>query len=282
MNTKLFGFFSVTAFTGAAVLSATACTSTTTTTIIVENDASVVPPLGSGGEKKTTPDAGSNSKSPSSDEGTEETASSSDGGGSSSSSSDDGGKGDPSPDGESPPDSCLDPTPIDATDYPYAAAKRAKGACTEAELDALVDYVTELNGAPDLATWKGKVGPTCAECAFTEVAATSWGPILTANGAFETISVGGCIEIKSGKQACGEAFQRVVWCRIGACSSLCETKQEFDDCVDDLAVFDGPCWAAYNTMITACGANFDDYQTQCRGTTYAFEEPIRAQCIDGN
>jgi hypothetical protein len=318
MNSKLFSLFSVTSLTGAVILSAAACSDATTTSFT--DDAGATSSSGSSGKKKGSSSSSSSSsssgESSSSSSGGDDTTSSSGGsssggsssggsssggsssggsssGGSSSGGSSSGASGsssgsvivDAGQDAKPPPNSCLDTTPINATLYPYAKAVKSAGACTQTELNALSGYLDNLQTDLVMADWKATVSTKCATCVFTDTGATSWGPIITKAGAFEDLNRGGCIEIKSGNQACGKAYQQVTNCRLDACYSMCQTDQELDDCLSDGgAIFGagGPCQAAYDNVITACGADLGDYENACMGTNYTFEGPVKAQCITGN
>ena len=190
----------------------------------------------------------------------------------------------PSPD----PSSCLDPTPINATLFPYKTAGVTPGACTTAELTTLSSYFktqTDNGIDPSTTAWAAQVSANCAKCVFSDGTGPTWTPILTSNDKLSNVNRGSCIEIKSGKQSCGRAYQQTTECRLAACTSLCQTQAEFDDCLFDAqGIFgpNGPCEATFNTLQVECGAGLGTYEDACKSTMWTFEAPIRAQCITGN
>ena len=183
--------------------------------------------------------------------------------------------------------SCLATDAIDATQFPYSKAKRAAGACTTKELDALSAFFGEKarNGQDVVVSeWSKTVGDSCSKCVFSATTATEWGPVLVKDDKLDNINRGGCIEIASGKEACGRAYQRVAECRLEACSKTCDKAEEFTSCLSDIEkIFLGPCKAAYDTLEKDCGTdNLAKYETACRGASFTFEGPVRVQCIAGN
>lgn len=190
----------------------------------------------------------------------------------------------PNPD----PNSCLDTTPINATLFPYKKAGVTPGACTNAELTTLSNYFkSQTNAGLDvsIASWSAQVSASCSKCVFSNGTGTTWTPIITSGDELANVNRGGCIEIKSGKESCGRAYQQVTECRLEACLSLCQTQAEFTACVQDAAsIFGagGPCKTAFDKMDLECGANLATYENACLGTSWTFEGPIKAQCINGN
>jgi len=179
---------------------------------------------------------------------------------------------------------CLADNPIDAAQFPYAKAIKSPGACTTKELESLSSFFKERAGAEDvkMSEWAQVVGASCAKCVFSETNGSEWGPILTKNDKLDDVNRGGCIEIVSGKPACGQAYQAVAACRIEACVQDCKTQDEFSNCLADVqAIFSGPCRGAYDTLTKECGDNLGAYETACKGTTWTFEGPVKVQCITG-
>jgi len=186
------------------------------------------------------------------------------------------------------PTTCLDPTPINAGLFPYKKARVTPGACTNAELNTLSSYFTTQtdNGVdPSVAQWSAQVSARCAQCVFSDGTGTTWTPIITAGDQLSNVNRGGCLEVKSGKESCGRAYQQATECRVEACLSLCQTQSEFNQCLSDTdGIFGpgGPCKPILDVMSLECGANFGAYETACQGTNWSFEGSIKAQCINGN
>jgi hypothetical protein len=183
--------------------------------------------------------------------------------------------------------SCLATEAIDATRFPYSRAKRSAGACTTKELDAMSAFFGDKARKGEdvvISDWAKTVGDSCAKCVFSEKTASEWGPVLVKDNKLDNVNRGGCIEIASGKEACGKAYQRVAECRLEACSQSCTTADEFTSCLSDIEkIFVGPCKGAYDTLEKECGTDgLAKYETACRGASFTFEGPVRVQCIAGS
>lgn len=194
----------------------------------------------------------------------------------------------PEPEPEPAP-SCVSTDPIDATQFPYEKAQRSPRACTDAELTALSAFFeakVDANEAVLASAWQKEVSDKCADCVFSDGKDAKWTPIIVSDDTLDTVNRGGCIEIVSGKEACGEAYQRATVCRVEACRAKCTTQTELLLCLERVKeIFTGPCKTAHDTMTSACGDGLDSYEAACKGSAWTFEGPIRAQCIiggDGN
>lgn len=183
------------------------------------------------------------------------------------------------------PDTCMVQAPIDATQYPYKTARIAAGACSAAEATTLANYFegqVNLGNDVSIAAWKGQVSTSCGACVFGTEGEATWGAILTANDALDTVNRGSCMQIQSGSVACGAAYQRVTTCALDACLANCATQQEFDECRADIqGIAAGPCKAAFDTFATDCGANAGNYEASCSIGDWTFDGPIKAQCVVG-
>lgn len=174
---------------------------------------------------------------------------------------------------------------IDATKFPYTRARKMANACTAKELDAISAYFTDQAKQQEditISDWVKTVSDGCAKCVFSDGTGTEWTPILTKGDKLDDVNRGGCIEIASGKEACGQAYQRVAACRLAACTDTCDTPDGFMECLADVqGIFSGPCKSAYTTLERECGDDLSKYEAQCKGTAYTFEGPIKVQCVNG-
>lgn len=193
------------------------------------------------------------------------------------------------------PESCASKEPVDATKIPYTKALRSPGACSRDEVETLVKYYDEQDpNKVSVASWAATVSDTCAACAFTVADADEWGPLLVEGDKFVGVSRGGCIEIASGKEACGRAYEQTVSCIVLSCLppaqhgfggfGTCATQSEFDACRAEV-LGTGPCAVAYAALQQECGSDFSAYEEACRapagspaGGRYAFEGTIPAHC----
>lgn len=183
-------------------------------------------------------------------------------------------------------EACMETRSIDMTRSPYARAKKVANACTNKEADDLGTYFRNKaqNGEDiSIAEWAKTVSDGCAACVFSDGKGAEWTPILTKDGKLDDVNRGGCIEIQSGKEACGRAYQHVAECRLEACSNTCDTPEGFTECLRDVqGIFSGPCKAAYDALDKECGADaLAGYEAACKGNAFTFEGPVRAQCITG-
>lgn len=193
---------------------------------------------------------------------------------------------------EPEPVSCAGKDPIDATQYPYASALKSAGACTTDDLTNLSAYFkTKLDADEDVlvSQWSKEVSDTCSACVFGGTDAAEWAPLLVKDDKLDGVNRGGCVEVVSGKPACGKAYQQVTECRLNACLptsqggvGTCKTQEEFEACLDDAeGIFTGPCKDSFDALIKECGNNLGAYEDACKGVAYTFEGPIKVQCITG-
>jgi len=171
---------------------------------------------------------------------------------------------------------CPRTTPIDATKFSYKPAAAVPGACTATMIDSLIAFV-DGNKTAKYADVKASVtNAACHACLFTLDGAT-WGPLVeNAKGELIHINSGGCIEVASGKLACGQAYHQFEQCLDEACAEC----PEGDDTALSAcykAAAKGACKAA-NTAITMDCA---DAISTCSdlSTKYTFEAPARALCV---
>jgi hypothetical protein len=186
---------------------------------------------------------------------------------------------------ETEPESCMAKDPIDSSNFPYTKARKSPGACTEKEADDIAAYFKkEVEADRDVlvSEWQKAVSANCAKCVFSDGTQTEWTPIISKDDALDTVNRGGCIEVLSGKESCGRAYQQVTECRLQACLQQCTAQREFEDCLgDSKAIFAGPCKGAYDTMEKECGTNLGAYENGCKGTTWTFEGPVKVMCVTG-
>jgi hypothetical protein len=250
MVKRIFALVSVSAVAAAfSSIAATGCSSSDKSSAIVQAEAGTLPALADGGQS--------------------EASAATDGG---STPATDAGGG------------CMEKNAIDATQFPYTTAEKAPGSCSQADLDALSKFFADNAGVGDIkiSDWEAKVTPGCATCVFSDGTGTTWTPILTSGDTLKDVNRGGCIEIVSGKKACGQAYQQATECRMSACLTTCTTQDDFNTCLSDSAsIFTGPCKDAYAAITTQCGNDLDAYENACKGTTWTFEGPVRVQCITG-
>jgi hypothetical protein len=183
------------------------------------------------------------------------------------------------------PTSCLATDPIDATQFTYnPPIPAAAGKCTAQELSTISSYYTQHAAEQpfDLNGWKGSVSAGCSSCAFGDVNAATWAPILaSSDGQIDVIS-GGCIGTVSHNADCGRAYQQYQDCTLTACLAKCTTQEDFAACRADQTVLTTACQKAVTDLINVCGQDkISQYETACQGTTYTFEGPIKVMCVTG-
>jgi hypothetical protein len=181
--------------------------------------------------------------------------------------------------GDTGPATCPTTDAIDTSAYPWKPPAVDLGKCTTDDLNKFVAYL-DANDTATYADWKTKSGvsTTCAGCLFGPDG-TTWKPFVEDNGDLAELNVGGCIQIASGKEACGKSYQNWFDCRFEACADCPDDSNTLSKCLS--AASKGACKAANDNVITQCGQEITDYQDACSGDKFVFEGPIKAQCIAG-
>ncbi len=200
----------------------------------------------------------------------------------------DGGKskppvpGDDAEPGGSPPE-CTPTKTIDVSGVPYTTALAAEGACTGDEAKAIQEFLDDAIAAGKTAfkqsEWAATVSAGCASCVFTAEDAPKWGPILNdAKDAevFGGYNFGACVEIESGKEACGRAYHQFLLCQLQACTSKNCKDDEISDCLQDPKLQEEICKAAVDALATECGPNVNTYVKAC---PLGIEDRIKTQCV---
>jgi hypothetical protein len=196
--------------------------------------------------------------------------------------------------GDEPVDEgCEAKDAVDHTKFAYTKAFSQAAACTTTELEALTAYFDANSDKQDfsIAKWAEEVSENCGKCVFTPTDADAWGPILVKDDKLDGVNNGGCLEVVSGKEACGQAYQQVNECLIVAClppdqggSGTCTTQDEFNECRNAEATLTGPCGAALTAVQKECGSSLGAYIDACtppQGAKYIFEGTIPVHCITG-
>lgn len=196
----------------------------------------------------------------------------------------------PPPPPPPPPASCLNTNPIDQTQIPYVkAAPRQPGACTAQDVTTIGTYYKTNGPTPTFTTtaWASSVSAACSACVFTpnETAAPAqaWGPIVTKGDKIDAINRGGCIELVSGSEACGRAYQQFQGCLVQACRNAeCSDAQKVAACRQDQRVYSTSCKGAVEALIGACGSveALQAHEQACKNTQYTWDGPIKQACID--
>jgi len=184
------------------------------------------------------------------------------------------------PDGPTGPATCPTRDVVDTTKFPWKPPTRAPSSCTQAELDA---FTTSFGSSKDLAAAKASIpNVTCRDCISAKESAT-WAPLVeSATGGPTFVNVGGCIAIATDNDACGMAYQRWSDCRVEACDD-CPAGDGFSlrRCLGEASQKGVACETALAALLTQCGSDriLANAEAACASTQFAFEGPIRAQCV---
>lgn len=174
---------------------------------------------------------------------------------------------------------CPSADVIDATKLPWKPPTPPQAVCTEKELTQLVAFVDKSSDPQSWQSGDWTTNAACRACVFAKETAT-WAPlVIDESGRVDSINVGGCVAIASGKEACGKAYHQWRSCYLEACGGCPEgDSARFSTCVN--AANKGACKKAFDDVVPACGdiETANDAETTCEGK-YTFEGPVRAQCI---
>ena len=130
---------------------------------------------------------------------------------------------------DSGPATCPTTTPIDATTSVWKPPAIMRGACSEAEIKALVTVV-DKNPMVAYADLKASVtDATCKACLFAPDGAKWAAFVEDSKGAFLRHNFGGCVAAVSGQDTCGKAYSQYDDCINQACTD-CADQAAFDKC----------------------------------------------------
>lgn len=180
---------------------------------------------------------------------------------------------DPPPD---PEGQCPSTTPIDASNLPYFPPVQSPGACTMADVDALIAFI-DKDGDPR--NWKSSLSTAaCKSCVFGLYSASTWAPILEdGSGNPVALNVGGCMAITTGLAQCGKAYQQWYDCRLEACID-CSDDRDYARCIS--SADKGACAKAYGNVTPSCGGQgpLTKAESFCYGDHILYG-PVVAQCV---
>ena len=177
---------------------------------------------------------------------------------------------------------CPSTRTIESASLPWKPPASAVGSCVLSDLLGLTAYVdAHADTTLALLETEGVPNATCRACIFGSDATASWAPIVVnAVGGIGALNLGGCIAIATGSTACGEAYQNWYDCQNVACDA-CAEGSGADACHTASTADGGACKGVLDHLRDTCGATVNDAATRCGGSRYAFEGPVKAQCIGG-
>ncbi len=168
---------------------------------------------------------------------------------------------------------CYDEKPVEGlSEVKYNTAKVVPGAC-KASVEQTIKTFIDNNQS---GTWDdlkaeitAKEGATCSSCVFSKDSDAKWAPIVQADSGGASINIGGCVEMASGKEACGRAVY--VW---NLCLTVvCDKCEEGSTCGQDAQAT--ACKEATDAVTAECGNNINSYLKACGNLFGA----IKAQCV---
>lgn len=164
------------------------------------------------------------------------------------------------------PATCMSTTPFDFTAVPYKSPAVKANSCSTADVKAFDDYLAQNPSATvdDLQTMLGKQNQKCADCAFGEMDADTWAPIVS-DGKSATLNGGGCVSVVSGKDDCGKAYQQWNACLNTVCAP-CSDPDERSQCSNDAQAPGSACGDASDVLFKACGSKVNTYLKTCFGS----------------
>ena len=171
---------------------------------------------------------------------------------------------------------CYSEDPVTGlSEVKYSPANVAAGACkttVEKTINEFIDNNQQVSWDDLKAEVSTKEGASCSACVFSKDSDAKWAPIVQADNGGAGLNVGGCVELASGKEACGRAVY--VWnlCLDAVCDK-CTDDADKKDCYQGAQ--GTSCKEASDALGTECGNNVNSYLTACNDLFKA----IKAQCI---
>jgi hypothetical protein len=175
---------------------------------------------------------------------------------------------------------CLSDKQIDVTAVPYKPPAIQLGACDDGAIKVIEDLVKTNPKATyaDLKTALSKHSETCAKCVFG-ADGEKWAPIVE-SGDKVALNRGGCVDIVSGKEGCGKAYQQWDQCLEEACKT-CEDGDR-QACASDAQKAEAACGTSSEALLKACGNDVNTYIQSCfKPGELIIKGPITKQCIGG-
>jgi hypothetical protein len=164
---------------------------------------------------------------------------------------------------------CLDATATFTAPLMKPPAAPQAGQCNATKIAALS---TACADDPTLAgcTTARTADPTCASCVFSTAADTTWKSVVYKPGETPpvTYNQAGCIDHVTAVPGCGAKYVTILRCANTFCGELCQTQQEYSDCLDHVKV--NQC-AGYllGANDTACSNALQTKQIQVEDTCFA-------------
>lgn len=180
-----------------------------------------------------------------------------------------------------PETTCLAPKPIDVSTIPYQPPAIKPGSCSKDVLTQISTFV-DKNPNATFTDVKDEVSKDakCGACVFGSVDDSSWAAIVLDKDGNGAINRGACVNVVSGNDACGKAYQQWTSCLLEACDK-CTTDTERQTCQTDAQEAGAACGDASDALGKACGAKINTYISACRIGQYTWDAAITKLCIEG-
>jgi len=186
-----------------------------------------------------------------------------------------------SPEVEGDDEACYSDDKIDVSTVVYKPARVQAGACSKDVFDKIKNIGEALGGRITAAELKDGLAmqesEKCADCVFAEDG-EEWAPVVMEGDQIKVLNFVGCVEVKSGSVACGEAYFRFRACISEACKDC--SSVEVQGCV--AAVRSTACGDAIQATKEACGDKVDAYINECGSAQYVFSDfggSIQELCV---
>jgi hypothetical protein len=174
-------------------------------------------------------------------------------------------------DEDSGSDRCYSDDPVDLSEIPYKPPRILHGSCDPDVFDKIKEIFEEAGG--DSVSYKDledglveKASQQCADCVFGPDG-DEWAPVVVDGNNVVALNLGGCVQIKSESEQCGEAVHKWFMCIEIACASCRTSDQEYRTCRDAVQESDA-CKDATIAAVEACGNDINDYLSDCDARKY--------------
>lgn len=159
---------------------------------------------------------------------------------------------------------CMSSAEFDSSTVAYHPPAVKAGNCTKDDVKFFDDFLNDNPSASvdDIRKAVTKQSEKCGKCMFGASSDEQWAPIVQAESE-ATLNGGGCVSVVSGKDACGETYQKWNACINSSCSQC--SPDDRQQCSQDAQNAGSPCGDLSAQLFQNCGSDVNEYLDSCFG-----------------